>query len=122
VPTTSTLARIRTLTPPCAALALAFVRGMEARGHRVAVTEGKRTRERQAELHALNPTGAAPPGSSRHELGEAFDWAFLTTQGVWSFDDTFPWAEGIALGESLGLVSGAHFPNRDKDHFELRRP
>ena len=45
----------------------------EMTGKKVIITDGKRSTEQQAALHAKDPKKAAPPGRSLHEFGLAID-------------------------------------------------
>lgn len=49
---------------------------LEARASGIWVVSGFRTRREQARLHQEKPRLAAPPGSSKHELGVAADLGF----------------------------------------------
>jgi peptidoglycan L-alanyl-D-glutamate endopeptidase CwlK len=126
VPTPGTLNRISGLVPELRGLALELIHQAEARGMRVTICRGRCTTEEQARIHAANPTGSAPPGSSRHEKGEAFDVCFLAPNGSWSWDESHPWQQLGELGERLGLVWGGRWrkgrwagTKGDRPHFEL---
>ena len=83
----------------------------------------------QEELHAANPTGAAPTGKSKHEFtvngkpaAKAFDFALFDEDGAYMTDGTDSWfADAGALGKALGLVWGGDFVHaaKDWDHLEL---
>lgn len=56
----------------------ALVSATEAAGYRITLTSVKRSREAQARLYkrylqGLSRFPAAPPGTSKHEVGRAFD-------------------------------------------------
>lgn len=73
---------------------------------------GLRSRSQQAQL-ASEPnrtTPAAAPGTSKHEIGFAYDLAR---------QDSATEAKVGALGESIGLTWGGRFsPQPDPNHFE----
>ena len=94
-----------------------------AEGISFRVTEGYRTKERQAELYAK---GRTAPGrivtyrkNSTHCKGIAFDIVILKGKGVsWKGEDYFRIGE---IGESLGLVWGGRWKTlRDYCHFQLK--
>ena len=91
------------------------------------VTQGLRSWTEQAALYALGRTtpGAivtnAPPGYSYHQFGLAVDVAPFDSAGQpdWNANDP-TWKRIIALGESLGMVSGSTFTTCvDDPHFQI---
>ena len=72
------MATLRTLDPSLIADAEQFVDWLKGLGIRVTVTSARRSRAKQAALYKRYQMGqsrypAAPPGTSKHELGFAFD-------------------------------------------------
>jgi peptidoglycan LD-endopeptidase CwlK len=90
------------------------------------ITQGLRTWAEQAALYAQGRTVPgkivtdAPPGSSWHNYGLAFDIVPMTDVGP-DWNITHPvWQRLIAVGESQGLVAGALFRAfPDRPHFQL---
>jgi D-alanyl-D-alanine dipeptidase len=90
------------------------------------VTQGLRDNALQARLYAQGRTapGAivtnAPPGSSWHNFGLAFDVAVLDANGktTWPEDDAL-WHRIGGIGKALGLDWGGDFHTiKDRPHFE----
>ena len=106
---------------------LAFKIMREQHGYEMALIEGYRSPERQAQLAAAGPqVTQAGAFESYHQYGLAADCAFLRG-GKLVISEQDPWAaQGYALyGEvsrSLGLVWGGSWHQlRDLGHIELRR-
>jgi len=85
---------------------------------KLVVTSARRDYADQVTLYMLWQTGvsdipAAPPGQSKHQLGEAFDMASV---GVDPFDDwTLPW-----LGYYWQFYGGQYGGDKDPVHFGVR--
>lgn len=99
------------------ALALGYWSPKEC-GVRLFILSGRRSRSSQAALYAAYERGArslpaAPPGTSAHEVGEAFDVGsdFRLSSSAWECVG--------ALGQALGLVWGGTFSTPDRPHFQL---
>jgi len=91
-------------------------------GYPLRVSSGFRSREKQAELYerwkaGLSGLPAAPPGTSKHEIGLAVDVVWQKTGLREPFDGG--WQALGRLGERLGLVWGGRFSTPDPVHFEL---
>jgi peptidoglycan L-alanyl-D-glutamate endopeptidase CwlK len=111
--------------PELQQLAIKFMDACEALGIKVCITYGVRTYQEQADLYAKGRTKPgkivtnAKPGTSKHEIGEAFDAAPLGENGKidWEsplFDTMGP------IGESVGLVWGGRFKSIcDRPHYQL---
>jgi peptidoglycan L-alanyl-D-glutamate endopeptidase CwlK len=93
----------------------------------IRVTQGLRSWNEQQALYAQGRTTPgkivtnAPPGYSWHQFGLAVDVAPFNLEGQpdWNAEDP-NWKRIIALGESLGLVSGSTFIScPDDPHFQL---
>lgn len=85
-------------------------------GLRVWILSGRRdTSEQQAlwDERATRPWPVAPPGTSRHERGEAFDVGF-----DYALSPT-EWERIGNLGRQLGLRWGGDFSTPDRPHFDL---
>jgi LAS superfamily LD-carboxypeptidase LdcB len=99
---------------PQLARGLAFLQAVaRANGHGLVVTSTRRSRTQQRRLYADYLAGkskypAAPPGSSAHELGRAFD-AVIEPR---AWQDTYG-----ALWERMGGRWGGRFG--DPVHFEV---
>jgi hypothetical protein len=94
-------------------------------GIQIRITSGRRSPEEQKRLYAQGRTapGAivthAPPGSSKHESGAAFDIVPLNAQGQPDWGSKH-WDRLGALGKELGLTWGGDFTSlKDRPHFEL---
>jgi peptidoglycan L-alanyl-D-glutamate endopeptidase CwlK len=91
------------------------------------ITSGGRSYLEQAEIYAQGRTkpgkivSFAPPGSSYHNFGLAFDIIPLNSLGKGDYNSP-NWEKIIKLGKSLGFYSGVDFPKGKKDlpHFEIR--
>lgn len=91
------------------------------------VTQGLRSWDEQAKLYAQGRTTPgsivtkAPPGHSYHNFGLAVDVVPFDSDNRPDWNTSHPqWKRLIAVGESLGLVSGSEwrtFP--DYPHFQL---
>jgi hypothetical protein len=102
------------LDPGLAPYARLLVDSVSAAGYPIRVTSTRRTPGQQAKLYrrwlaGLSPYPAAPPGTSKHERGLAFDVeadpAVLEAMG--------------ALWESWGGTWGGRFGAADPIHFEV---
>lgn len=121
---------INDLHPDLKPLAEEFLRQYTALGRKVKIIQTWRSSEYQAELHAKNPTGAAPPGKSKHEFmidgkpaSKAFDFALYDEDGDYIEDGTDNWyAEAGDIATNLGLLWGGNFVHakKDWDHCELK--
>lgn len=90
------------------------------------VTQGLRTNEEQARLYAQGRTTPgqivtnAPPGSSWHNFGLAFDVAVLDPYGksTWPENEAL-WQKIGTIGKSTGLQWGGDWTSiKDRPHFE----
>jgi|SRR5882724_4501851 len=105
---------------------LAELHAAEFPDNTLRVTQGLRTWAEQDELYAQGRTtpGAivtkAPAGHSWHNYGLAVDLVPLV-RGVADWDHSHPnWQRMVAIGESLGLVSGARWGSlKDYPHWQL---
>lgn len=85
---------------------------------KLVVTSARRDYAKQVTLYMMWQTGAsdipaAPPGQSKHQLGEAFD---LASVGVDPFDDwSLPW-----LGYYWQYYGGLYGGTADPVHFGVR--
>lgn len=120
--------RIDELHPSIQPFARELVRTAAASGIELAVTDGYRSNEQQAELYAQGRTKPglivthAKPGQSWHNYGLAFDVAVMS-DGRWTWpNDMALWERIGALGKSVGLEWGGDFPEGqvDRPHFEHR--
>lgn len=121
--TASDLAKLATLDAPTRALAAQLLRSPP----RLAITSARRSYEEQAALYAQGRTAPgpivtyAPPGTSLHEHGRAFDVAPLNSAGKphWPEDPAL-WEAIGKRGEALGLKWGGRWTWPDRPHFERR--
>jgi len=102
-------------------LGYALIYWLQYFGARARVSEGLRTRERQAYLYASGRTRPGPivtkTLASRHLGGRAFDIDFI---GRHPDDVPIPWWEFAGyVGEQLGLRWGGRWALRDYRHFEV---
>ena len=90
------------------------------------ITQGLRDNEEQARLYAQGRTAPgsivtnAPPGSSWHNFGLAFDVAVLNAEGkaTWP-EDSALWERIGQVGKAAGLTWGGDFTSiKDRPHFE----
>lgn len=98
-------------------------------GRKAKITQTWRSPEYQAQLHAANPTGAAPSGKSKHECvdsegkpaSKAFDFALYDKHGTYITDGSHEWYRDAGeIAEQLGLKWGGRFNKHpDPDHIEL---
>ena len=99
-----------------------FVAVMAWLGYPVRITETFRDPIRQAKLYAQGRSepGAiitnAPPGTSYHEYGRAFDITFIGPG--FSAPDSW-WSLAGEVGEWMGLRWGGRFKSPDRPHFEI---
>lgn len=81
------------------------------------ITSIHRTREKQAEIYRTRGPAsslpAAPPGTSTHEYGLAFDAVAVRSE--------LQPVLGV-IGEAIGLYWGGRFSRRDPVHFQLVSP
>jgi len=106
------MASLRTLHPRVYPIAAAFVRFLEQNGVRVIVTSARRDLDQQARLydayiHGRSKYPAAPPGSSPHALGIAFDLHL----------DPPVYSAAGRIWEMVGLRWGGRF--NDPIHFDV---
>ncbi len=105
---------------------LVLFQQMSERGYELALLEGYRSPERQAELAAMGPNVTrAGAFQSYHQFGLAADLAFFRN-GKIVISERDPWAmEGYRLlgerAEALGLTWGGRWKLMDFGHVELRR-
>ncbi len=105
---------------------LVLFQQMSERGYEMALLEGYRSPERQAELAAMGPNVTrAGAFQSYHQFGLAADLAFFRN-GKLVISERDPWAmEGYRLlgerAETLGLTWGGRWKLMDFGHVELRR-
>ncbi len=105
---------------------LVLFQQMSERGYELALLEGYRSPERQAQLAAMGPhVTRAGAFQSYHQFGLAADLAFLRG-GKIVISERDPWAmEGYRLlgerAEALGLTWGGRWKLMDFGHVELRR-
>lgn len=105
---------------------LVLFQQMSERGYELALLEGYRSPERQAELAAMGPNVTrAGAFQSYHQFGLAADLAFFRN-GKLVISERDPWAmEGYRLlgerAETLGLTWGGRWKLMDFGHVELRR-
>lgn len=106
-----------------------FLRQARAAGHRIILTQGRRTIAEQNALYAKGRTAGgskvtnAKGGESPHNFGFAVDFAFLDDKGKAIWPDKGPWAEVAAFGKALGLTWGGDFISfKDRPHLELTAP
>lgn len=83
-------------------------------GYRATITSVRRTRSQQAALYARwlrgeNPYPVAPPGSSAHEHGLAFDMDVRTSSG----------ADGAPDAGAVWRSWGGAWNQRDRVHFGI---
>ncbi len=82
-----------------------------------------RPRSRQAALYANRRPGfrVAPPGSSAHEVGAAYDLHIYTSQGDYiKWGSEFRYQLAGSAGKSLGLEWGGSWdPRPDYPHYQL---
>lgn len=110
------------LTPDTDAYAAALRDWCRYYGIPIRITEGKRSWWRQSKLYAQGRilpgpiVTNAPPGTSIHESGRAFDVAIV---GARPYDPQLMQYVG-QIGKALGLKWGGDFKNLDDTpHFEL---
>ena len=128
-PSTKEEKLILSLEPALQVKAREFLAKARAAGHRITITQGRRTIAEQNALYNARPrVTKAPGGSSAHNYGMAFDFVFLTPEGrISSPPDAYsynvkdrPWKELGAIGKSLGLEWGGSWKSFvDLPHFEL---
>jgi len=105
---------------------LVLFQQLSERGYELALLEGYRSPERQAELAAMGPhVTRAGAFQSYHQFGLAADLAFFRN-GKIVISERDPWAmEGYRLlgerAEALGLTWGGRWKLMDFGHVELRR-
>ncbi|WP_374508882.1 M15 family metallopeptidase [Niveibacterium sp.] len=105
---------------------LVLFQQMSERGYELALLEGYRSPERQAELAAMGPNVTrAGAFQSYHQFGLAADLAFFRN-GKLVISERDAWAmEGYRLlgerAETLGLTWGGRWKLMDFGHVELRR-
>ena len=119
-------ALISKLEPELQPIARQFLANARAAGHRIILTQGRRTIAEQNALFAKGRTepGAkvtnAKGGDSPHNYGLAIDFCFLDAKGKASWADSHPWAAVAAFGKALGLTWGGDWKKFvDRPHLEL---
>lgn len=103
----------------------AFIAQCKSQGFNIRITEGFRTKERQAELYAQGRTTAGKVVTnvlypkSLHCHGMAFDVCFTGTDPYPT--DNFKWKAIADMAVKLGLTAGYYFTNvQDRPHFEYK--
>lgn len=117
------------LDPRLQPIARKFLADARAAGHKILLTQGRRT---IAEQNALYAKGRTAPGSkvtnskggdSPHNYGLAIDFAFLDEKGRAVWPEKGPWAAVAAFGKALGLTWGGDWKKFvDRPHLELSEP
>lgn len=125
---------ISDLDPTLQSLAHQFLVQCLAKGINAFLTCTYRSNREQDENYAQGRTKSgkiitkAQGGQSPHNCSlpdgtlcaKAFDFSIKTAEGSLDWDgNDAQWQRAIHIGESLGLVSGEHFLNRDYAHMEL---
>ena len=117
---------IQGLDPRLQSIAREFLKQARAAGHKIILTQGRRTIAEQDALYAKGRTapGAkvtnAKGGTSPHNFGLAVDFAFVDAKGKASWPENGPWAEVAKIGKALGLSWGGDFVSfKDRPHLEL---
>lgn len=120
------------LSPECEKLCLQFLDLCKRSDYNIKITQGRRTQEYQNALYNQPWDGVDndKDGSidesdekvtwtkkSKHIEGNAFDIAF---SGNNPYPKGFNWENIGKIGESVGLVWGGRFKNKDNLHFELK--
>lgn len=115
---------IRTLDARVQPFVRQFLDHLARHGIRAHVTSARRSSAKQAELYRKSQLPgarfpAAPPGTSTHERGLAFDVVFNSI--VPPRKPPYPWPYDVVgqLWESLGFTWGGRFD--DAIHFDFRR-
>lgn len=125
----------KTLHPLLQPLAQQFLVQCMAEGINAFLTCCYRSNEEQDDDYAQGRTKSgkiitnAQAGQSAHNTtlangttpaAKAFDFAIKKDEGNldWDASDA-KWQRAMAIGESLGLYSGEHFPRKDYAHLEL---
>lgn len=127
------------LAPDIRDAALRFIVEASRQGIAVRITETIRTRTRQQWLWSIGRTNShpvsgsvlkltnAPPGSSKHETGLAFDVVPMIPSPTGASGDYRPtawwncpyWEQLGKIGESCGLKWGGRWASPDRPHFEI---
>ena len=117
---------INGLEPELQPIARQFLANARAAGHRIILTQGRRTIAEQNALFAKGRTVDGPKvtnakgGDSPHNYGLAIDFCFLDAKGKASWADSQPWAAVGAIGKALGLTWGGDWKKFvDRPHLEL---
>jgi peptidoglycan L-alanyl-D-glutamate endopeptidase CwlK len=116
---------IKSLHPSIQGLAKDVLQDAANQGLDLVITFGNRTNEQQAALYAQGRTAPgpivtnAPPGSSWHNFGLAFDVAVLVNgKPTWPTNEAL-WQKIGAIGKARGLTWGGDFTSiKDRPHFE----
>lgn len=118
-------ARIASLDPSLRPLALALLENAWQDGIALVVVGGLRTLEEQQALYDQGRTTPgpvvtnAPPGSSWHNYGLAFDVAILANGAATYPNDADLWDRVGDAGKRVGLQWGGDFVSfKDRPHFE----
>lgn len=128
-PTTmSSEKKIESLDPSIQSYARDFLNAASGAGISLVITDGYRSLDEQARLYAQGRTAPgpivthAPPGSSWHNFGLAFDVAVLHDgKATWP-NDLALWQRIGDLGKSVGLEWGGDFPTKETDRPHFQRP
>lgn len=115
--------KLRGVDPDLARKVKAIIRDVAAHGHTLTVTEGKRSRARQAWLWASGRSRRGPiltkTMQSKHLTGRAVDLAPME-DGKVVWDPKHPaWALLARAAKAHGLTSGYHDWGWDYPHVEL---
>lgn len=110
-----------------------ILKGMEALGWKMIITDGVRTTEEQVALYAKGRTTVGPVVTncdgvikkSNHQVhpdgfGHAVDCCFLDSKGLPTWDHTYPWKLYGEAVKASGLVWGGSWVSlADLPHAEL---
>lgn len=114
------------LDPRLQPVARKFAEAARAAGHKIRLTQGRRTIAEQNALYAKGRTAPggkvtnAPGGSSPHNFGMAIDFAFIDANGKLVWPENGPWGEVAKYGKALGLEWGGDWRKfKDRPHLEM---
>lgn len=105
-----------------------LIAAMAKLGHPIAKVSGKRTKEQQASLYAKGRTtpgsivtekSGAPGQESKHQTGQASDFAFLDPSGKPDYSPSHPWDTLGRMAKVHGLDWGGDWTTlRDQGHVQ----